>query len=101
MKGTIMSAIQDAAANLATAARVAVELGGLSPDDALTLAARNAVDEAHLAATRGGRWAVESTTAQIDAVTFQGSVARDILDGTVSRPSTGNVRAYAFALLTR
>jgi hypothetical protein len=102
MKGTdTMSAIQECVANLVTAARVAVELGGMSADDALSLAARGAVSEAHAAATRGGRWAVESTTEQIDATLFQGSVARDILDGTVSRPSTGNVRAYALALLTR
>lgn len=93
-----MSAIQQAAANLANAARIGIELGGLTPEAALDRVAELAVENASLARTRGGHWARESTSEQIEAALFQGSVARDVLDG-VDRPSTGNVRTYALGLL--
>lgn len=93
------SHIQNHVQYLANAARVAVELGGLAPGRALDMVARNAQAEATLARTRGGRWAQESTTAAIDEALFAGSVARDILDGAVFRPSTGNVRNYALGVL--
>lgn len=94
------TAIQQAATNIANAARIAVDLGGMTPDAALSLAARNEVENSHAATSRNGHWASETTSEQIDAVAFQASVAADILDGSVTRPSTGNVRAYALTLVT-
>ena len=85
-----MTAIQDSIRNLALAARVAVDLGGMSPEDAADLVARNAIKDAAAAAGRTGIWAREATSEQIEAILFQGSVARDAIEGN-SRPSVGNV----------
>lgn len=88
-----------AVANIVAGARVGVSFG-LEPEVALDMAADNAKQTATDARTRGGIWASETTTRQIEDALFQGSVASDILDGTVERPSTGNVRAYALAQFT-
>lgn len=93
------SHIQNHVQYLVNAARIAVELGGLTPEQALDLVARNATQNATQARTRGGRWAQETATATIDEALFAGSVARDILDGAIFRPSTGNVRNYALSAL--
>lgn len=102
---TTQTHIQHAAANIATAARINIQLAAdingttMSPTDALELAATNAIANATDATKRTGIWSYESTTEQIETAQFQGAVARDILDGTIERPSTGNVRAYALALI--
>lgn len=70
----------------------------LTPAEAVDRVARSVVDSAHDARTRTGTWARETTTQQIDDAMFQGTVAADILDGTVARPSVGNVRAHTLAL---
>lgn len=88
-----------AATNLANAARIGVELGGMSPEAALDMAAKQAVQTATDARTRSGIWSSETSSRQIEDALFQGSVARDVLDGEVSRPSTGNVRSYALGLI--
>lgn len=90
--------IPTAVANIVAAARVGVEFG-MTAEAALDMAAANAKQTAVDARTRNGVWAYESTTRQIEDAMFQGSVASDILDGSVSRPSTGNVRTYALSLL--
>lgn len=91
-----MTAIQTAVENLARAARVAIELGRMEPAEAVDLACRDAIEDAIAAASRSGIWARESTQEQIEAVLFQGSVARDALEGTF-RPSVQNVRLAVLA----
>ena len=93
-----MTAYETAVQNLAAGARVAIEYG-MSREDAVKLAADNAVKDGHAARTRDGHWARESTTEQIDGATFLAAVARDVLDGTVTRPSVGNVRDALLAEL--
>jgi hypothetical protein len=90
--------IAQAATNIATAARVAVRLGGLAPAAALDFAADDAIRDARDAHARRGTWEHKSTTEQIEDARFQGSVGRDILDGT-HRPCVGNVREFALGLL--
>jgi hypothetical protein len=94
-----MSAIAESAANLANAARIGVDLAGVDKAHALDAVCRDAVSIAHKARTRDGFFAREFTTAQLEPYLFQGSVAADILDGTVERPSVGNVRQYALDLV--
>ena len=72
---------------------------GIRPEAAVDQIARALVTRATDARTRNGSWASETTTEEIDAALFYGVVARDILDGTVPRPSTGNVREYTLALV--
>lgn len=91
-----MTAIQTAVENLARAARVAIELGGMAPEAAVDLVCTNALKEAANAASRGGIWARESTQEQIEAALFQGSIARDALEGNF-RPSVQNVRLAVLA----
>lgn len=94
-----MTAIQDSLQNLAKVARVAVELGGLTKTQAAKLVCENAVAESRAAMQRTGVWNAESTTEQIEAVLFQGSVAADAINGEVERPSVGNVRAALIAAI--
>lgn len=91
------TAIQTAARNIATGACILVRFAEKSPEEALTLAAEGSRKNARDCAQRTGIWASTTTSEQIEAALFQGSVAADILDGTISRPSTGNVREYALA----
>lgn len=93
--------IQSATRTIVDGAKVAMDLRGLSAADALDCAAEYAIQDGRDACARTGAWRTESTAEQIEAATFQAAVARDILNGTVSRPSTGNVRDYALALLNR
>ena len=72
---------------------------GTRPEEAVDQVARDLVTRATDARTRNGSWAFETTTEEVEAALFYGMVARDILDGKVARPSTGNVRAYALALV--
>lgn len=95
-----MNTIPEAATYIARVARVGVELGKQSPEAALDTACELAVQNAQNALDRVGQWASRATTQQIEEAVFHGSVAQDILDGTVTRPSTGNVRAYALAVVT-
>lgn len=97
---TTMS-IPTACTNLANAARIILELSTapVTPDEAIDTACDHARITAHNARTRHGIWARETTTRQIEDTLFQGSVAADILDGKVERPSTGNVRAYTLNLI--
>lgn len=92
--------IPTAVNHIVSAATVAINLAGMNHPDALDFAAQSAREVAHDARTRTGFYTTETTTRQIEDATFVGSVAADILDGTTERPSTGNVRAYALALLT-
>lgn len=91
-----MKSIAEAADALAGVSKTTIALSGgtLTADQALGFAARAAVANAENARTRTGIWASESTKEQIEEVLFFASVARDALDGTTSRPSTGNVREY-------
>lgn len=91
--------IQDHVQYLVNAARIGVRLGGLTPEQALDVVAINAKTEATRARQRTGLWASETTSSAIEEALFAGSVARDILDGTIERPSTGNVRQHALRTL--
>ena len=86
-----MTAIQTAVETLASTARIAVE-AGFTRTQAAKLVCENAVTESDKAMARTGVWNAESTTEQIEAVLFIGSVARDAIAGDVVRPSVGNVR---------
>lgn len=96
-----MNSIAEAADKLAGIVKTTILLSGgkLSAEDALDFAARAATANASDARTRGGIWATESTSEQIEETLFFGSVARDALEGT-SRPSTGNVRSYVLTQIT-
>jgi hypothetical protein len=76
---------------IARTALVAVELGGMAHEDAVIQAAKITLDMAKAARSRTGIYAREMTTETLEEIAFHGSVARDILDGSV-RPSVGNVR---------
>lgn len=93
------TAIQQHVGHLIKAAKLSVDLGGYAPEEALILAAKLAVQDAHRARTRDGYWAYETSSEALEDAVFAGSVASDVLDGTVTRPSTGNVREYALAQL--
>ena len=90
--------VATAAAQIAASARTAVDLGQ-QPDAALDLAARCAQQHAADARNRRGVFRTETSAEAIEEALFTGSVAADILDGTISRPSTGNVREFALAVL--
>lgn len=90
-----MSKYADVIEVIARNATIAIELGGLSREDALDLAARKSVEAARDARTRTGVYAHETTSETIEEVRFYGAVARDILDGDISCPSVGNVRQAA------
>lgn len=96
---TTQTAMQAAAAQIALAAKLYIQLSGTTTHEALNIMARAYASDAHDARTRTKGWARETTSEMLEEVLFLGSVARDILDGTVSRPSTGNVRAYALAAI--
>lgn len=85
---------------LAAAARVGVDFG-MAPEAACDIAARNAVQTATDARTRAGIWASSTSTEQIETAQFMGVVASDVLDGTVTRPSVGNVRQALLTAVTR
>ena len=93
------SAIQNAAASIANLATMRKDLAGEDIETALNTAAQTFIDQASDARTRRGNFAQETTSAQMEDVMFLASVAHDILDGDVSRPSTGNVRAYTLSLI--
>ena len=80
---------------IARNATIAVELGGMSPAKAIDIAARTSIGTATAARTRTGIYAQETTSEMIEEIQFHAAVARDILDGEVSRPSVGNVRQAA------
>lgn len=92
------------AALVAEQANLMLEMFGaessISPEAAVDQVARTLVKRATEARTRNGSWAFETTAEEVEAALFYGMVARDILDGKVERPSTGNVRAYTIALVT-
>ena len=94
---TEKSAMATAAEQLATAASTILSVAGehFDANSALDYACKHATDNATEARTRGGQWAYESTSEQIEEALFFGSVASDILDGETTRPSVGNVREYA------
>ncbi|HMM95326.1 hypothetical protein [Phycicoccus sp.] len=78
---------------LATSVRLMLDhTPGLSIYDAVLRVAASTVEEGDLAAARCGRWAAETTTAQIENALFMAVVAEDVIDGTVARPSVGNIR---------
>lgn len=94
-----MSAIANAAHAIANLASIRMECTDEPREDALTTAAESFIANAQDARTRSGSYRFETTSEMIEDVLFHGSVARDILDGDVSRPSVGNVRAYALSLI--
>ena len=94
-----MSAISKAANSIAILASMRIDLAGEDVETALNAAARTFIDRASDARTRRGAFAGETTSEQLEDVMFLASVAHDILDGDVSRPSTGNVRAYTLSLI--
>ena len=94
-----MSATANAAQSIANLAVLRMELAVESREDALTAAAETFISNAQDAHTRSGSYRFETTTEMLEDVLFHGSVARDIIDGEVSRPSVGNVRAYALSLI--
>lgn len=94
-----MSAIAKATNSIAILASMRMDLAGEDVETALNAAAQNFIDQASDARARRGAFARETTSAQLEDVMFLASVAHDILDGDASRPSTGNVRAYALSLI--
>lgn len=89
--------LQQITVQIARVAYIAVVEGHLEVDAALDHVAKIAISDANDARARRGAFATHLTTDQRDAFIEYGQVAADILDGTVSRPSTGNVRDYARA----
>lgn len=88
-----VTSYSDALDILAGNVRMALDLApGLTIYSVVDRIAAHTVENATLASTRGGHWATESTPAQIEDALFMGTVASDVLDGTVARPSIGNVR---------
>lgn len=81
-------------------ARSVMQLTGHTAPDSLNHAAGVVQDMAADAVKRHGEYAGEMTGEQLEDLVIAGSAARDILDGTTTRPSVGNVRAYALAQLT-
>ena len=77
---------------LADAARMGVEIGGMDKLSATLIAAENAVKTGEAAKQRTGIWASETTTEQLADTAFMAMVGAEVLDGTVARPSIGNVR---------
>ena len=94
-----MSAISHAVATIANLAAMRVDFAGETAETALNEAAQAFITQASDARARRGVFTQETTSEQMEDVRFLASVARDILDGEVSRPSTGNVRAYALSLI--
>jgi hypothetical protein len=92
------TAMQDTAAIIANSARIGVELAGLDKEAALDVAISTFIETGHQARTRGGIWARQTSTAEIDAALFQASVAKDARDNT-ARPSTGPMRDYVLSLI--
>ena len=92
--------IRDVADALARTARIAVDFGE-EVETAITVVATNYTKEADDAVARRGWFSHALTGEQIDQYRFFGAVARDVLDGTVSRPSTGNVRDYVRAQIAK
>lgn len=80
---------------LARNASMVIELGGMTPEAALDLAARKSIETATAARTRTGIYAQETSSETIEEVLFYAAVARDVLDGEAFRPSVGNVRQAA------
>ena len=91
--------ISNAATSIANLASMRMDLAGEDVETALNAAAQTFIDRASDARARRGDFARETTSAQLEDVMFFASVAHDILDGDVSRPSTGNVRAYTLSLI--
>lgn len=98
---TTVNTYAEAIQYLAIAARLGVQVGGMTADAAADLAATNAKQTAFDARTRNGIWASTTSAAQIEDALFMGTVASDVLDGTVRRPSVGNVRQALIATVTR
>ena len=80
--------VEQAALNIAAAARVAVELSGVKPETALDFAATLAIRDARKAHRSG---------ATGHAMDFKAKIATRILDGVKS----DDVRAFALAAVTR
>ena len=89
----------EAAELIARQALIVVDLGGMEADAALTYAAETVRSNARDARQRTGIFAGPMTTEQLDEWGFLGAVAGDVLDGSIERPSTGNVRSFALAAL--
>lgn len=94
-----MSAIATAAKSIANLASLRMDFAGETPEVALMGAARGFIDNADKARARGGEYRFETSSETMEDILFHASVAGDILDGEVSRPSVGNVRAYALSLI--
>ena len=92
--------IPAACQSLATTARILLDAGIVaSASDALTHAATNMVANAKDARKRTGAFSSTLSADNAELWVLYGSVAFDVLDGSVARPSVGNVRAYALALI--
>lgn len=94
-----MSAYTEAVAEIVGTVPAIRDLTGCTGVEAVMGAALTAVATAEAARKRIGKFRYETTSDEIERLGFLGAVAADILDGTVSRPSTGNVREYALSLL--
>jgi len=89
-----MLTLKENADTIARVAEVAMSLGGSSVEWAVDYAAKNVADDAKKARKREGIFAGEMTSEALEEWAFLGSVAHDVINGTISRPSTGNVREY-------
>jgi hypothetical protein len=94
-----MSAMTDACVTIAAITRGVIARSGKSPEAALTEVLQAYRDEAKDADARTGPYQRFATTEEIENAMFMGAIACDIADGTIERPSTGNVRAYVLNLL--
>lgn len=92
-----MSAITEAVAQI-TSTVPGLRNYGIDTEAAVIECATVAVESARRARSRIKPFDREMNTEQLEDIAFLGSVAQDILDGAVSRPSTGNVRQYAISL---
>ena len=92
--------IPAACQTLATTARIMLSAGIVAnASDALTHAATDMVADAKDARKRVGAFAATVSADNAELWVFHGSVASDVLDGSIVRPSVGNVRAYTLALI--
>lgn len=94
-----MSAIANAVQSIANLASMRMNYAGETREAALIGAAQGFIANAEDARARRNAYRFETSSETVEDVLFHASVAHDIIDGEVSRPSVGNVRAYALSLI--
>ena len=89
----------DVCESIARTARIRVDLANESPATAVRAVAADLIDGNRRRTARTGEFASETSADTAESWAFFAAVAQDIIDGTVTRPSVGNVRAYTESLV--